>query len=159
MLSPKEQTLIDDEIKKYPERKSACIDALLIVQNRSGYVSDDALKDVADYFHMSPTELDSIATFYNRIFRKPVGQKVIRICDSASCFIMGYERIKEEISKHLKIDWGETTADNCYTLISTQCLGICEHAPAMMINDELFTDLTPITTARIIGFRHGSNDG
>lgn len=90
---------------------------------------------------MSPAELDGIATFYNLIYRKPVGRHVIRICDSVSCWIMGYEKLCAKISEHLDIKLGETTKDKQFTLLSAQCLGTCDHAPALMINDELYRDL------------------
>ncbi|MCA9508778.1 MAG: NADH-quinone oxidoreductase subunit NuoE [Myxococcales bacterium] len=143
MLSKLEIAEIDLEIAKFPVRKSACLDALLVVQRHRSYVSDEALRDVADYIGMSATELDGIATFYNLIYRKPVGKKVIRLCDSVSCWIMGYEKVRQCIKKELGIDWGETCKNNEYTLLPAQCLGTCDKGPAMMVNDELHTHLTP----------------
>ncbi len=143
MLSKHEIAEIDHEIAKFPVRKSACLDALLVVQKHRRYISDESLKDVADYIGMSATELDGIATFYNLIYRKPVGKCVIRLCDSVSCWIMGYENIRKRIQEELAISWGETTADNQFTLLPAQCLGTCDRGPAMMINDELHQNLNP----------------
>lgn len=142
MLSQQEKDEIDKEIAKVPIRKSAGLKALIVVQRHRGYISDLSLKEVASYIDISPTELDGIATFYNLIYRKPVGRHVIRLCDSISCWIMGYEKVKNKISDHLKIDFGQTTEDKCFTLLPAQCLGTCDHAPAMMINEELYRDLT-----------------
>ena len=142
MLSAEEKLEIDHEITRFPIRRSACLEALAIVQKHRTYVSDEALKDVAEYLEMSPTELDGIATFYNLIYRKPVGKKVIRICDSVSCFIMGYDKIRAQIEQKLGIQLGQTTPDQEFTLLPTPCLGTCDHAPALMINNELFRDLT-----------------
>ena len=150
MLSPQEKTEIDKEIAKVPVRRSAGLKGLMVVQRHRGYINDEALKDVADYIPMSVTELDGIATFYNLIYRKPVGRHVIRICDSVSCFIMGYEGIRQKISEELQIEYGQTTADKCFTLLSAQCLGCCDKAPAMMINDELFTNLDGEKVVEII---------
>jgi NADH-quinone oxidoreductase subunit E len=90
---------------------------------------------------MTPAELDAVATFYNLIFRKPVGKHVILVCDSVSCWIMGYERILQHLRDRLGIVLGETTADGVFTLLPIVCLGACDQAPAMMIDDELYGDL------------------
>ncbi len=76
-----------------PVRKAAGIEALKIVQEHRRWVSDESLREVAAYMRMSPEELDSVATFYNMIFRRPVGRHVILVCDSISCWVMGYENI------------------------------------------------------------------
>ncbi len=141
MLSKQEIAEIDHEITKFPVRKSACLEALMVVQKYRGYVSDEALREVADYIGMSATELDGIATFYNLIYRKPVGKKVIRLCDSVSCWIMGYENIRKKIHSEIGISWGETSADKKFTLLPAQCLGTCDRGPAMMVNDKLYQNL------------------
>jgi NADH-quinone oxidoreductase subunit E len=150
VLSDKEKSEIDHELTKVPVKKSACLDALMVVQKHRGFVSDEALLDVATYLSMSQTELDGIATFYNLIYRKPVGRCVIRLCDSVSCWIMGYEAIHERLKNALGIDWGQTTGDKKFTLLPAQCLGTCDKAPAMMINDTLYRNLTPERTTSII---------
>lgn len=159
MLSDHEKKEIDEEIAKFPSKKNACLDALMVVQKHRGFVSDEALADVAVYLEMSTTELDGIATFYNLIFRKPVGRYVIRLCDSVSCYIMGYEQIRKSIKDSLGIDWGQTSADEQFTLLPAQCLGTCDKAPAMMINEELYQDLTPekITTIIMSCAKEGAN--
>ena len=90
---------------------------------------------------MSAEELEDIATFYNLIFRKPVGEKVILLCDSVSCWLRGYEDVKQRLSEALGIEYGETTADGRYTLLPVPCLGACDRAPVMMVGDELHTHL------------------
>lgn len=159
MLYPNELAEIDHEIAKFPVRKSACLDALLVVQKFRGYVDDESLKDVAEYLGMSPTELDGIATFYNLIYRKPVGKCVIRLCDSVSCWIMGYEKVKQSIKEELGIDFGQTSHDDQFTLLPAQCLGTCDHAPSMMINNELYEDLTPTKTKEIIRSHQKEEEG
>ena len=142
MLSEEEKTDILKEIKQYPYPSAACIDALKIVQHHQGWVSDDSVKDIAQFLQMSNEDVESVATFYSRIYRKPVGRNVILVCDSVSCMIMGYETIYDHISKKLGISFGQTTNDNRYTLLPISCLGDCDHAPAMMINDDHFNKLT-----------------
>jgi NADH-quinone oxidoreductase subunit E len=141
VLNEQEKASIDKEIAKFPKKRHACLDALLTVQKHRGFISDETLVAVATYLEMSPTELDGIATFYNLIFRKPVGTSVIRLCDSVSCWIMGYENIRRKIKEYLNIDWGMTTLDNKFTLLPAQCLGVCDKAPAMMINAKLYTNI------------------
>lgn len=143
MLSNEEKTHIDEEIAKVPLRRSACIDALKIVQRRTGWVDDQAVRDVAGYLGMSAAEVDSIATFYNLIHRRPVGRHIIHVCDSVSCWILGYERLLDVLRERLGVDLGGTTADDRFTLLPIQCLGTCDHAPAMMVDDDTWRDLTP----------------
>jgi NADH-quinone oxidoreductase subunit E len=149
-FSDQEKVEIDHEITKFPHKRHACLDALLVVQKHRGYVSDDALVAVAEYLEMSPTELDSIATFYNLIYRKPVGRKVIRLCDSISCHILDYQSIKKAISENFHIDFGETTTDGAFTLLPAQCLGVCNKAPAMMVNEQVHTNLDKEKTISLL---------
>lgn len=142
MLSAKEIKKLDHEIALVPIKKSACIEALKIVQQHRGWVSDESLRDIAEYMGMSAEELDSVATFYNLIFRKPVGRNIILLCDSISCYVMGYKKVYQHLQDRLHIKFGETTADARFTLLPNACLGCCDHAPALMINNDLYRDLT-----------------
>ena len=142
MLTEEEKKEILEEIRQYPYPAVACIDALKIVQHHRGWVSDESVKDIAEILEISNEEVDGVATFYSRIYRKPVGRNVILICDSVSCMIMGYESIYEYISGKLNISFGETTSDGLFTLLPISCLGDCDHAPAMMINNDHFNKLT-----------------
>jgi NADH-quinone oxidoreductase subunit E len=143
MLTAEEVTEIEAEAEHYPRREAVCIDALKIVQRRRGWVSDESLRDIAAHLGMSPTDLDSVATFYNLIFRRPVGRHVIMVCDSVSCWIMGHDRIKKHLSERLGIEFGQTTPDSRFTLLPIVCLGCCDHAPAMMVDADLHSDLDP----------------
>jgi NADH-quinone oxidoreductase subunit E len=143
MLTAEEITEIEAEAAHYPKREAVCIDALRIVQRHRGWVSDESVRDIAEHLGMSPTDLDSVATFYNLIFRKPVGRHVIMVCDSVTCWIMGYDRIRTHLNDRLGIELGETTPDNRFTLLPIVCLGCCDHAPAMMVGSDLHSDLDP----------------
>jgi NADH-quinone oxidoreductase subunit E len=142
MLSEVEIKEIHEEIKQYPYPAVACIDALKIVQKHRGWVSDESVKDIAQLLNISNEEVDGVATFYSRIYRRPVGRNVILICDSVSCMIMGYQSLYEYISKKLGITFGGTSADERFTLLPISCLGDCDNAPAMMINNDHFNRLT-----------------
>lgn len=143
MLSMEEINDIAAETAHYPKREAGCIDALKIVQRHRGWVSDEGVHDIAVHLGMSATDVDSVATFYNLIYRKPVGRHVISICDSVSCWIMGYEQMRKHLHERLGIGFGETTPDNRFTLLPTVCLGCCDHAPAMMVDSDLHSDLDP----------------
>ncbi len=142
MLTDEERAEIGAEVSHYPERRALCIEALKIVQRRRGWVSDESLREVAELLEMTPDELDGVATFYNLIFRQPVGRHVILLCDSVSCWIMGCTRLGERLQERLHIRPGQTTADGRFTLLPIVCLGACDHAPAMMIDDDLHGELT-----------------
>jgi len=143
MLTVEERQEIETELARYPTRQAVCIDAMKIVQSHRGWVSDECIRDIAEFLEMSPADLDSVATFYNLIFRKPVGRHVVMICNSVSCWIMGYERMREHLTSRLGIQFGETSPDNRFTLLPIVCLGACDHAPAMLVDNELHADLDP----------------
>lgn len=142
MLSEEEKMEIQQEIGQYPHPTAACIDALKLVQKHRGWVSDESVKEIAQVLQMSNEEVESVATFYSRIYRKPVGRNVILLCDGICCMILGYETIYEHLYKMLGISWGQTTLDNRFTLLPISCLGDCDHAPSMMINNDHFNRLT-----------------
>jgi len=142
MLTEEEKKEILEEVEQYPYPAVACIDALKIVQHHRRWVSDESVKDIAQILGISNEEVDGVATFYSRIYRKPVGRNVILICDSVSCMIMGYGSIYDYISEKLRIGFGETTSDGRFTLLPISCLGDCDHAPALMINNDHYNNLT-----------------
>jgi NADH-quinone oxidoreductase subunit E len=141
MLSAEERREIEAELAHYPQKQAVCIEAMKIIQRHRGWVSDEAIKDLAALLEMTPDELDSVATFYNLIFRQPVGRHVILLCDSVTCWIMGYDRLRQHLTTRLGIQLGETSPDGRYTLLPIVCLGTCDHAPALMIDNDLHRDL------------------
>jgi NADH-quinone oxidoreductase subunit E len=143
MLTETERTKIRSEAAHFENPQAASIEALKVVQERAGWVCDEDLKEVAELLQMSPAALDSVATFYNLIFRRPVGKHVILVCDSVSCWIMGYESICEHLKNRLGVELGGTTADGNFTLLPMCCLGTCDRAPAMMVGGDLHRNLDP----------------
>jgi NADH-quinone oxidoreductase subunit E len=143
MLTEEEKREIETELHHYEQKQAACVEAMKIVQRHRGWVSDESIRDIARLLEMTPDELDSVATFYNLIFRRPVGKHVILICDSVSCWIMGYKDLRQHLTDRLGINLGETTTDGRFTLLPIVCLGTCDHAPALMIDNELYRDLDP----------------
>ena len=142
MLSEKELQDINAELAHATTKASASVDALNIVQRHRGWVSDEALKDVASMLDMTTAELDAVATFYSFIFRRPVGRHVILVCDSISCFVMGYNPLLDVIKSRLGIAFGETTEDKRFTLLPISCLGACDRAPAIMVDEDLYGPVT-----------------
>ncbi|MHB1635982.1 NADH-quinone oxidoreductase subunit NuoE [Acidiferrobacter thiooxydans] len=141
MLTIDEQQEIETEYPRYATKQGACVEALKIVQRRCGWVSDEDVKDVAAFLDMPYEELEGVATFYNLVFRQPVGKHIILICDNVSCWITGYRTIRNALVARLGIELGETTADGRFTLLPIPCLGACDHAPAMMVGHDLHGDL------------------
>ena len=139
----------------YPQAEAAAVDALRVVQERRRWIADDCLRDIAEELGMSEKALDAAATIYNRIYRTPVGRHVVLVCDGVSCWIMGGEAIAAYIVRRLGLrGLRETTADGMFTVLPASCLGACDHAPAMMVDGELYGDLTPEKIDRILdGFR------
>lgn len=158
ILSAVELAEIDHEISHAPYRSAVAIDALKIVQKHHRWVSDERLKALADYLHMSAAELDGIATFYNLIYRRPVGEKVVSLCDSVTCWIKGYNQLEKHIAKRLDINLGETTKDDRYTFLPVPCLGACDRAPVMMVGDELHQDLDEASLDSIFNVTEGGAD-
>ncbi len=143
MLSDTLKTEIESHIHEPEHRAAACTEALRIVQRERGWIDDESIRDIADFLSMTPHELDGVATFFNLIHRRPVGRNVIRICSSVSCWVLGYDKLRDALEKKLDIKPGQTTADQRFTLIPNQCLGCCDHAPALMINGDLHRDVDP----------------
>ena len=151
VLSGEEIAEIEAEIAHLPDRESAAIDALMIVQKHRGWVSDTSLHAIARLLGMSSDALDSIATFYNLIFRQPVGRHVVMVCDSVSCYVMGADGLGKASEEYLGIAFGGTTDDDRFTLLPIVCLGACDKAPTMMIDDELIENVTAERLGEIFG--------
>lgn len=141
-LTPEERREIDREFAHYEDKGSVGLEALRLVQAHRGWISDDTLYAISDYLGISPTQLESIATCYQMIFRQPVGQEVIFLCKSSSCWIMGCEKLQRHLERQLQIKPGQTSADGIFTLLETPCLGDCDKAPVMMVGEEMHRHLS-----------------
>ncbi len=141
MLTEHEKKEIAAELSRCVEPRAAASDALKIVMRRTRWISDQEIAEVAEVLGMTRDELDGIATAYSLIYRQPVGRHVILICDSVSCWVMGYDSLLAYFKQRVGIGFGETTDDGRFTLLPVCCLGYCDHAPAMMIDEDLYGDL------------------
>ncbi|TLU64234.1 NADH-quinone oxidoreductase subunit NuoE [Thalassotalea litorea] len=141
---------IEHEVSIMGKRHAAGIEALKLVQKNRGWISDDSLYAIAELLQMTVSQLEGIATFYNLIYRQPVGRYVIHVCDSISCYLTGYQAVSEAIKAQLGIGYGQTTEDGMFTLLTNACLGSCDKAPAMMIGEDHFEHLTPQSARDIL---------
>jgi NADH-quinone oxidoreductase subunit E len=141
-LTPDEIHEIEHEKTHYPYTQAVGLEALKIVQKHQGWVSDESLLAVSEYLDIPPAELEGVATFFNMIFRRPVGKNVILLCDSVACWMLGCDSLNAHFKKTLGIDYGETTEDNLFTLIPVPCLGACDRAPVMMVGRDTYFNLT-----------------
>jgi NADH-quinone oxidoreductase subunit E len=119
------------------------IDVLRAIQLHHGWVPDEGVELTASILGLTPIEVEEIATFYDKIFRRPVGRFVIHLCDSVRCWSRGAEEIAVHLQKTLNIEFGQTTADGLFTLLPSCCLGCCDIAPAVMIRQQFYGPLTP----------------
>lgn len=141
---------IEHEMELYPDKQAVGLEALKIVQKHQGWVSDESLLAVSRFLDIPVSDLEGVATFYNLIYRRPVGRNVMLFCNSVSCWIMGCDSIKDHIKEKLNIDFGETSECGNFTLLPVPCLGDCDRAPTMMVGDDLHRNLTPESIDRII---------
>lgn len=150
MLSEAEKKALEKEVEGYVHRHAAKISVLNWLQEKRGWISDETLQDAADFLEISAAELDSVASFYNLIYRKPVGKKVIHVCNSATCWMMGEPQVRQKIEAQLNVTMGETTKDERYTLLPIVCLGNCDNAPTMLVGKELCNRVKPEDVENIL---------
>ena len=142
MLNKSEKKRFKEIIREYQHKPAASMEVLRMIQSNRGWVSDEDISEAAESLEMSSEELDGIASFYDLIFRKPVGRHVVLVCDSVSCWTMGYKVIRDRLMQSLGINLGETSLDGRFTLLPAACIGMCDHAPAMVIDTDLYEDVT-----------------
>ena len=133
---------IEHEMELYPDKQAVGLEALKIVQKHQGWVSDESMLAISKYLDISIGDLEGVATFFNLVYRRPVGRNVILFCNSVSCWIMGCKTMRTHINNKLGIDFGETTEDGDFTFLPVPCLGDCDRAPVMMVGDDLHRNLT-----------------
>ena len=150
VLSQAERDAIEHETHHYEDPRAASIEALKIVQQARGWVPDGAIHAIAAVLGIPASDVEGVATFYSQIFRQPVGRHIIRVCDSMVCYIGGHESVVSSLQQQLGIGLGETTRDGRFTLLPVCCLGNCDKAPALMIDDHTFGDVQPAGVASLL---------
>jgi NADH-quinone oxidoreductase subunit E len=137
VFTPERRQKFEDLATHYPreQRKSMVIYALFMVQEQIGYISASAMQHVAEVIGCTAAEVEDVATYYAMFYERPVGKYVVQVCRTLSCALKGAERVTEEIGRALHIKPGETDASGTFTLIEVECLGACDRAPVVMVND------------------------
>jgi NADH-quinone oxidoreductase E subunit len=137
-LTPERRAQLDEILTKYPpdQKRSAILAALYLVQEQQGYLTANGMRHIAGILDMTPAEVEDVATYYVMYYRRPVGKYVIQVCRTLSCALMGAERVTEALSAKLGIGVGETDKAGLFTLGEFECLGACDRAPVVMVNNE-----------------------
>ena len=130
--------------------REAAVDVMKRLQAHYGWLNDEAVGEAAELLGLSTLQVEELATFYEMIYRRPVGERVIHVCDSISCWAMGGEPLMAHLARHLSIAPGETTRDGFFTLLPCCCLGNCGEAPTMMIGDKLYGRVDPSSAGKIL---------
>lgn len=141
MITEQMKQQIRDIAARYPVARSAVLPALHLVQKAEGYVTDEGLAAVAETLELTKADVESVATFYTMYFSEQKGQKVIKVCNSISCYLRGCDGLIKHMESRLGIKRGETTPDGRYSLMTVECLASCTTAPALQVNDEFVENL------------------
>ena len=147
------RAILDDMLTRYPadQKRSAVLGALYLVQEQEGYLTANGVRHVAGILDMTPAEVEDVATYYVMFFRERVGKYVLQVCRTLSCALGGAERVTEALSDKLGIKVGETDASGMFTLLEFECLGACDRAPVVMVNNELWHEkATPESCAQLV---------
>lgn len=150
ILTSEEIAGIDEYIHHYPQARAAVLDALKLVQKRNGWVDDAQVAAIANMLDIATTDVEGVATFFNRIYRSPVGCHVILICDSIACYLTGYEALADAFKRELGIEFGQTTADGRFTLLPICCLGNCDKGPSVLIDEDTYGPVLPSEVSMLL---------
>ena len=152
VYTPDNQAKFDENVQHYPpeQRKSAILYALYLAQGQLGYLTGNAMRFVAQQIGCSTADVEDVVSYYTMFYTKPVGKRVLNVCRTLSCALLGAERVTEELSKKLGIAPGQTTPDGEFTLIEVECLGACDRAPVVMVNDDWHERLAPEQAGKFI---------
>ena len=152
VYTPENQAKFDENVQHYPpeQRKSAILYALYLAQGQLGYLTGNAMRFVAQQIGCSTADVEDVVSYYTMFYTKPVGKRVLNVCRTLSCALLGAERVTEELSKKLGIAPGQTTPDGEFTLIEVECLGACDRAPVVMVNDDWHERLAPEQAGKFI---------
>lgn len=146
----KENSELKEILEKYEKDKSNLIQILNQVQEKYGYISQDAQKAISEYLDISMAEVYGVITFYSRFTLKPKGKYNIAVCLGTACFVKGSEKVLDKVKEILKIDVGQTTDDGLFSIEATRCVGACGLAPVFTVNDEVYGKATPEMVESVI---------
>jgi NADH-quinone oxidoreductase subunit E len=142
MIPEQLKRALEQHIAAAVTHREAAVTVMKEIQRHYGWLTDEALTEAAQLLGLTPLQVEELATFYEMIYRRPVGKRVIHVCDSISCWAMEGESLLQQLAAHLGIAVGETTGDGMFTLLPCACLGNCGEAPTIMIGDNIYGRLT-----------------
>jgi NADH-quinone oxidoreductase subunit E len=142
----------EEIVKRYPteRRRSAVLPALYLAQHQQGYITANAIRHVAELLGITRADVEDVVSYYTMFYTKPLGRFVINVCRTLSCAINGAERVTEELCAKLALKPGETDPTGTFTLMEVECLGACDRAPVVMVNDAWHEHLQPESAAKLI---------
>jgi NADH-quinone oxidoreductase E subunit len=152
VYTPENRARFDAIVQRYPagRRRSAVLPALYLVQEQQGHVTAAAMRHVADLVGVTPADVEDVVTYYSMFRTRPVGTYVLHVCRTLSCALNGAERLTEALGRKLGIKPGETDASGTFTLVEVECLGACDRAPVVMVNDEWHECVDPEDVSRLL---------
>ena len=152
VYTPENRARFDQIVQRYPadRRRSAVLPALYLAQYQQGYITANAIRHVAELLGITRADVEDVVTYYSMFFTRPVGTYVVNVCRTLSCAVNGAERVTEALCAKLGIKPGETDASGTFTLLEVECLGACDRAPAVMVNDAWQECLTAETAAALV---------
>jgi NADH-quinone oxidoreductase subunit E len=152
VYTPENRARFDQIVQRYPpdRRRSAVLPALYLAQYQQGYITANAIRHVAELLGITCADVEDVVTYYTMFFTRPVGTYVVNVCRTLSCALNGAERVTEALCAKLGIKPGETDASGTFTLLEVECLGACDRAPAVMVNDAWQECLTPENAAALV---------
>ena len=150
--TPENRARFDEIVKRYPpdRRRSAVLPALYLAQDQAGYITANAIRHLAGLLGITPADVEDVVSFYTMFHTRPVGTFVLQVCRTLSCALNGAERVTESLTEKLGIKPGETDASGTFTLVEVECLGACDRAPVVMVNDAWHERLKPEDAPRLI---------
>jgi NADH-quinone oxidoreductase E subunit len=152
-FTPERREAFERRAAQYPpeQRKSAILYAIFLAQQQQGYVSANAMRHVAEVIGCTPAEVEDVVSYYAMFYRQPVGKYVIQVCRTLSCALRGAERVTEALRARLGVEVGGTDPTGTFTLVEVECLGACDRAPVVMVNDGWHERLAPEEAVRLLG--------
>jgi NADH-quinone oxidoreductase E subunit len=150
--TPENRARLEEICRRYPpeQRQSAILPALYLVQYQQGYITASAMRAVADAIRCTAAEVEDVVSFYTMFYTKPVGKYVLQVCRTLSCALNGAERVVQELCEALHVEPGETDPSGTFTVMAVECLGACDRAPIVMVNDEWHECLKPGEAAKLL---------
>jgi NADH-quinone oxidoreductase E subunit len=150
--TPENRAKLEEIAKRYPpeRRKSAILPALFLVQEQQGYITAAAMRHVGQVIGCTAADVEDVVSFYTMFYTRPVGKYVLQVCRTLSCALMGAERVTEALVEKLRIKPGGTDPSGEFTLLEVECLGACDRAPVVMVNDHWHERVAPDAAGQLV---------